>query len=92
MPTTAEAGVPGYKLGSWVALYAPAGTPQPVISKSTQEVKQALAHPEVKTRAASQGVELNYMPPEALDSLVKKELNYWGGVIKKAKKANITLD
>ncbi|WP_151639099.1 hypothetical protein [Noviherbaspirillum aerium] len=50
---------------------------------------EALEQPEAKTRAASQGVELSYMPPEALDSLVKKELNYWGGVIKKA---NITLD
>jgi tripartite-type tricarboxylate transporter receptor subunit TctC len=89
VPTTAEAGVPGYELESWVALYAPAGTPQPVINKLTQDVKQALEQPEAKARAASQGVELTYMPPEALDDLVKKELNYWGGVIKKA---NITLD
>jgi tripartite-type tricarboxylate transporter receptor subunit TctC len=89
VPTTAEAGVPGFELEAWVALFAPAGTPQPVISKLTQDVKLALEQPETKSRAATQGVEVRYMPPEALGSLVKKELDYWGDVIKKA---NITLD
>jgi tripartite-type tricarboxylate transporter receptor subunit TctC len=89
VPTTAEAGVPGFELEAWVALFAPAGTPQPVISKLTQDVKLALEQPDTKTRAATQGVEVRYLPPEALGSLVKKELDYWGDVIKKA---NITLD
>jgi tripartite-type tricarboxylate transporter receptor subunit TctC len=89
VPTTAEAGVPGFELEAWVALFAPAGTPQPVINKLTQDVKLALDQPETRTRAATQGVEVRYMPPEALGSLVKKELDYWGDVIKKA---NITLD
>ena len=89
VPTTAEAGVPGFELEAWVALFAPAGTPQPVISKLTQDVKLALEQPDTKTRAATQGVEVRYLPPEALGSLVKKELDYWGDVIRKA---NITLD
>jgi len=89
VPTTAEAGVPGFELEAWVALFAPAGTPQAVISKLTQDVKLALEQPDTKTRAATQGVEVRYLPPEALGSLVKKELDYWGDVIRKA---NITLD
>lgn len=89
VPTAAEAGVPGIELEAWVALFAPAGTPQPVVNKLSQDIKLALEQPETKTRAAAQGVEVRYLPPEALGSLVKKELDYWGDVIKKA---NITLD
>jgi tripartite-type tricarboxylate transporter receptor subunit TctC len=89
VPTTAEAGVAGVELEAWVGLFAPAGTPQPVISKLTSDIKLALDQPEVKARAASQGVEVRYLQPDALDGLVKKELDYWGDVIKKAK---ITLD
>lgn len=89
VPTAAEAGVPGIELEAWVALFAPAGTPQPVVNKLSQDIKLALEQPETKTRAAAQGVEVRYLPPEGLGSLVKKELDYWGDVIKKA---NITLD
>ena len=89
VPTTAEAGVPGFELDAWVALFAPAGTPQPVINKLSQDIKLALEQPETKTRAATQGVDVRYMKPDELDGLVKKELAYWGNVIKKA---NITLD
>ena len=89
VPTAAEAGVPGIELEAWVALFAPAGTPQPVVNKLSQDIKLALEQPETKTRAAAQGVEARYLSPEALGSLVKKELDYWGDVIKKA---NITLD
>ena len=89
VPTTAEAGVPGFELDAWVALFAPAGTPQPVINKLSQDIKLALEQPETKTRAAGQGVDVRYMKPDALDGLVKKELAYWGDVIKKA---HITLD
>jgi len=89
VPTAAEAGVPGVELEAWVALFAPAGTPQPVVNKLSQDIKLALEQPETKTRAAAQGVEARYLSPEALGSLVKKELDYWGDVIKKA---NITLD
>lgn len=89
VPTTAEAGLPSFQLESWVALYAPAGTPASVIDKLTQSVKKSLALPEVKERAAIAGVELRYLNPVAMDALLKKELPYWNKAIKAA---NITLD
>jgi len=89
VPTTAEAGLPSFQLESWVALYAPAGTPAPVISKLTDSVKRSLAMPEVKERADTAGVELRYLNPQAMDALLKKELPYWNKAIKSA---NITLD
>lgn len=89
VPTTSEAGLPAFQLESWVALYAPAGTPAPVIAKLTDSVKQSLALPEVKERADAAGVELRYLNPVATDALLKKELPYWNKAIKAA---HITLD
>ena len=89
VPTTAEAGLPSFQLESWVGLFAPAGTPAPVITKLTDAVKKSLALPEVKERADAAGVELRYLTPAATDALVKKELPYWSKAIKSA---NITLD
>ena len=89
VPTTAEAGLPSFQLESWVALYAPAGTPAPVIAKLTDSVKKSLALPEIKERSDVAGVELRYLTPTAMDALLKKELPYWNKAIKSA---NITLD
>jgi len=89
VPTTAEAGLPSFQLESWVALYAPAGTPAPIIATLTDAVKKSLALPEIKERADVAGVELRYLNPGATDALVKKELPYWSKAIKSA---HITLD
>lgn len=84
IPTTAEAGLPGFKLEAWVGLFAPAGTPPAVIAKLTADVKRALELPEVKTRADAAGIELRYQGPDALAQLVKSDLAYWSKTIKAA--------
>jgi tripartite-type tricarboxylate transporter receptor subunit TctC len=84
VPTTAEAGLKGFELEAWVAIFAPAGTPADVIAKLTGAIRQALEQADVKTRAAAAGVELRYLPPDALDALVKRETEYWSKVIKTA--------
>jgi len=89
VPTTAEAGLPSFQLESWVGLFAPAGTPAPVVAKLTDSVKKSFTLPEVKERADAAGVELRYLTPAATEALVKKELPYWNKVIKSS---NITLD
>lgn len=89
VPTTAEAGLPGFSLEAWVGLFAPAGTPPAVINKLTEDVKLALESPEAKARGAGQGIEIRYQTPTQLGSLVTRELDYWGKVIKSA---NITAD
>lgn len=89
VPTTAEAGLPGFELEAWVALFAPAGTPPEVIAKLTDTLKAVLAQPETKKRAETVGIEARYMDPPALAALVKKDTEYWGKIIK-AK--NITAD
>jgi tripartite-type tricarboxylate transporter receptor subunit TctC len=89
VPTTAEAGLPGFELEAWVALFAPAGTPAPVIAKLTEDVKKALETPEAKERAKSLGIEIRYEGPDALAARVKKETEFWAQIIKSK---NITAD
>ena len=89
VPTAAEAGLPGFELESWVALYVPAGTPAPIVNKLTQDVKKALELPEAKQRADAAGIELRYLNPQGTDALLKKEI----ALMQKAiKTANIKLD
>jgi tripartite-type tricarboxylate transporter receptor subunit TctC len=85
VPTTAEAGLPGFELEAWVALYAPAGTPLDVIKKLSGEVKRALETPESKQRAATAGIDLVYEAPEALAARVTRETATWAKTIKAAK-------
>ena len=82
VPTTAEAGLNGFELEAWVALFAPAGTPPAVVARLSEAVKTALDTPEAKANAAKQGIELRYLGPEALAALVTRETQYWGNLIK----------
>ena len=82
VPTTAEAGMPGFELEAWVGLFAPAGTPPEVIAKLSENVKKALELPETQQRAATLGVEPRYLGPDALAALVRKDTEYWGKLIK----------
>ena len=82
VPTTAEAGLKGFELESWVAIFAPAGTPSDVVEKLTTSIRQALDTPEAKTRATTAGIELRYQPPAALDAMVKTETEFWAKTIK----------
>jgi len=84
VPTTAEAGFPGFELEAWVALFAPKGTPPAAIAKLTEAAKVALQSPQVKKASETAGVEIRYMAPAQLDAVVRKDITYWSKVIKTA--------
>jgi len=84
VPTTAEAGLKGFELEAWVGIFAPAGTPPDVIAKLSRSIKQAMEQPETKKRADAAGVEIRYLPPDALDALVRRETTFWGKTIREA--------
>ncbi len=84
VPTTDEAGLKGFELEAWVGIFAPAGTPPEVIAKLSSGIKQAMEQPETKTRASAAGIEIRYLPPEALDALVKRETTFWAKTIREA--------
>ena len=66
LPTIAEAGVPGYESGSWLALYAPAGTPKEIIAKLSAEAVRIVNLPDVRERLLLQGAEPIGSTPEQL--------------------------
>jgi len=84
VPTTTEAGLKGFELEAWVGIFAPAATPADVVNKLSGQIKAALELPDTKTRADGAGVELRYLPPAALDALVKKDTAFWAQTIKAA--------
>ena len=85
VPTTAEAGFPGFELEAWVALFAPTGTPSDAVKRLTDALRQALDTDEVKNAVTKSGIEARYMSPAQLDQVVKTDLEYWSRVIREAK-------
>jgi tripartite-type tricarboxylate transporter receptor subunit TctC len=89
VPTANEAGLKGFELDSWFALYAPAGTPPEIVQRLNTALAKVMAAPDVKKKAADAGTTLETMSPAQLGDYTQKELERWGKVIKGAK---ITMD
>lgn len=81
VPTVSEE-LPGYETDIWIALVAPAGTPQAIVDKINGEVSRIFALPDVIERLAAQGIEPKTSSPEQLTALIKSDLVRWGKVIK----------
>ena len=88
VPTTAEAGLPGFELEGWVALFAPAGTPAEAITRLAAAVKASVESPDVVSKAKAAGLEIRFLPPAALAEVVRTETAGWAKTIKSA---NITV-
>ncbi len=87
IPTVDEAGLPGFHFASWQALFAPKGTPGPVVAKLHAAVVDALADPEVRRRLADLGQEIfprEQQTPEALAALQQADIEKWWPIIKAA--------
>jgi tripartite-type tricarboxylate transporter receptor subunit TctC len=87
VPTMDEAGLKGFEVSIWHALYAPKGTPKPVIDKLTKGLQDALKDATVKQRFADLGSEPvaeNRATPEAHRAMLKAEIDRWAPIIKKA--------
>lgn len=82
LPTVAGAGVPGYQTASWLAMFAPAGTPPDIITRVSDEVRRILEQPSVKERQQAQGVEVVASTPQQLDVVVRTEIPKWSNLIK----------
>jgi tripartite-type tricarboxylate transporter receptor subunit TctC len=81
VPTLHEAGLPNFEVTVWHGLYAPKGTPKPVVDKLSAALKAALQDATVKQRFADLGTEpvaLERATPEALREHLKREIDKWG--------------
>lgn len=83
LQTIAEQGVTGFDSGSWFALFAPAGTPAPIVARLNAETIKSLANPAVRSVLAAQGAEAEPGPPEALTQLINTDIAKWSAVVKK---------
>jgi len=70
VPTFAEAGIADFHFTTWVALFAPRGTPRPVIDRLNAETAKALADPKVRERLLALGLEPKTASPEQLGKMV----------------------
>jgi tripartite-type tricarboxylate transporter receptor subunit TctC len=87
VPTLDEGGLPNFTVTVWHALYAPKGTPKPIIDKLSSALQDALNNPNLKQRYADLGAEpvaKNRATPEGLRTHLKSEIDKWGPIIKNA--------
>ncbi|WP_416761428.1 Bug family tripartite tricarboxylate transporter substrate binding protein [Roseateles sp. So40a] len=84
LPTIAEAGLPGYEISYWNAVYAPAGTPAPVVERINALMLKAMTAEPVKRFVEQNGMEPFTSSPSELASFQAAEYKRWGAVIKTA--------
>jgi tripartite-type tricarboxylate transporter receptor subunit TctC len=83
LPTLAEAGIAGYAASSWQALYAPTGTPAPILDRVAAAVAVAQADPAVQARYAEQGIELLQGGPAEATRFIYAEAAKWTALLKR---------
>jgi tripartite-type tricarboxylate transporter receptor subunit TctC len=87
VPTSTEAGLPAFDVTTWYGLYAPRGTPKPVVTALVAALQTALKDPALIGRFAELSmapVEEERATPEALEAFLKAEVDKWGRIIKAA--------
>jgi tripartite-type tricarboxylate transporter receptor subunit TctC len=85
IPTVQEQGVADYAVRSWTGLFAPRGTPQPIVDRLSAALKDILETPALKTRLIDMGSEPIWMDPATTDRFVRAEYDRWGPVVTAAK-------
>jgi tripartite-type tricarboxylate transporter receptor subunit TctC len=85
IPTISEAGVPGFEVGSWYALLAPANTPRDIVAKLHAEIVRALAVPEINEHIKSSGAEPIGNSPEEFAAQIRSDIAKWAKVAQTAK-------
>jgi tripartite-type tricarboxylate transporter receptor subunit TctC len=81
VPTFAEAGLPGVKIGSGVGLVAPAGTPPAIIDTLNRAIEEIIATPGFHQRMAAIGVDVVGMTPQAYARMLRDDYDRWGKVV-----------
>jgi len=81
LPTISEAGVPGFEVSTWHAIFAPGATPLPIIAKLHREIVAAINEPETRNRLTGIGAELVGSTPQELRALVERESPRWEKLI-----------
>ena len=84
LPTAAEAGLPGYEVSTWYALWAPKGTPPDIVERMAKELQTALQVPAIKDAWERNGSDVPAMLGAEFGSFVSSEIARWEKVVKEA--------
>ena len=85
LPTMVESGIPGFEMSSWQAVYAPKGTPKPIVQRLNAEIVKALRQPDVQAKLSDQlAMEIVGSTPEELRDFMAREIPRWAELVKKS--------
>jgi len=84
VPTMAESGLAGYDISSWQAMFAPAGTPAPIVERLYTETARILKTPEIQKRFADLGLNIVETTPAQLAALIKADVPRLGKIVKES--------
>src|SRR6266481_3319584 len=84
VPTSAEAGLPGYKTYNWYALFAPLGTPEPIVQRLDGALIKAEATPAMRKEFGDLGIDPVVSNPRDLSAELKQQAGFWGPLIERA--------
>jgi tripartite-type tricarboxylate transporter receptor subunit TctC len=82
LPTMAEAGLPGFDISTWYGLFAPAGTPAPIVAKWNADVTKILTAPDVRAKLVADGADPSPDTPEQFAQMISRELAKYARIIK----------
>ena len=82
VPTMAESGLAGYDISSWQAVFAPAGTPAPIVERLYTEIARILKTPDIQKRFTDLGLNVSEMTPAQLSALIKSDVPRLGKIVK----------
>jgi tripartite-type tricarboxylate transporter receptor subunit TctC len=83
VPTSAEAGLPGFEAGFYYGMSAPAGTPRPIIDRINKELRIAIASEDLHKRLIAEGTDPTPSTPEEYAANLEREETKWAALIKK---------
>ena len=82
LPTVAESGLPGFDVANWLAVYAPAKTPRPVIDRINATLATVMADADIRRQLLEQGVESAHTTPAELAALMRRDTEKWARIVK----------
>lgn len=83
LPTVAEQGFPGFEVGAWLGLFAPAGTPEAIVKKVFDTTQAVMKDPEVRQKMSTIGSEVRLSEsPAAFATMMKQDYAMWGQLVK----------